>query len=103
MLNDIILICLLLLAFGYWFVEQKAKEIALKATKAHCLAMDVQMLDDYVALRSRLLKRDKSGLVCWERLFEFEFSSIGDKRYTGTLLMLCCRVESIYMAPYRIQ
>jgi len=103
MLNDIILICFMCLAYLYWFNAQKAKEIALGTARAHCLAMEVQMLDDYVALNGIWLKKDKPRKIQLRRSFLFEFSSTGNERYNGTVLMLGRRVESIYMDPYRIE
>ena len=103
MLTDIILIGTLCLAYGYWFNAQKAKEIALAAARAHCLAMDVQMLDDYVALNNIRLNRDNLGKIQLRRSFLFEFSSTGNERYNGTVLMQGRQVESIYMDPYRIE
>jgi hypothetical protein len=103
MLNDIILICFMFLAYAYWVNAQKAKEIALIKAKAHCLAMDVQMLDEYVALHSIKLKRDGSGKIQLQRSFTFEFSSTGNERYNGKVLLLGRRVDSVYMEPYRIK
>ena len=103
MLDDIILISLVCLICIYWFNAQKAKEIALRAAIDHCLAMEVQMLDGYVALNGICLKTDKLRKLQLQRSFLFEFSSTGNERYNGTLLMLGCRVESIYMEPYRIE
>jgi hypothetical protein len=103
MLNDIVLIGFVCLAYGYWFNAQKAKEIALGTAKNHCLDMEVQMLDDYVALDGIRLKRNKLGKIQIQRLFLFEFSSTGYERYHGTVLMLGRQVESIYMEPYRIE
>ena len=103
MLNDIVLIGFICLAYGYWFNAQKAKEIALGTAKDHCLAMEVQMLDDYVALNGIRLKRDKLRKMQIQRSFLFEFSSTGYERYQGTVLMLGRRVELINMEPYRIE
>ena len=103
MLNDIILIGFICLGYGYWFNAQKAKEIALGIAREHCLAMEVQMLDGYVALNGIWLKRDKAAKMQLRRSFLFEFSSTGNERYNGTVLMLGRRVESIYMDPYRIE
>ena len=50
MLNDIILIGLMCLAYAYWFNAQKAKEIALATARDYCSAMEVQMLDGYVGI-----------------------------------------------------
>ncbi|WP_262964821.1 DUF3301 domain-containing protein [Methylobacter psychrophilus] len=103
MLSDIILISFMCLAYGYWFNAQKAKEIALKIASGHCLSMEVQMLDGYVALNGIGLKRNKAGKIRLRRSFLFEFSSTGNERYNGTVLMLGRQVESIYMDPYRIE
>lgn len=101
MLDDLILIALLLGAYLYWCNGQKVKEIALKAVKAHCLSLDVQMLDEYVALNSIRLKREQAGEMRLQRTFLFEFSSTGNERYNGVCIMLGRRVESIQMEPYR--
>lgn len=103
MLNDIVLIGFVCLAYWYWFNAQKAKEIALGTAKNHCLDMEVQMLDDYVALDGIRLKRGKQRKIQIQRLFLFEFSSTGYERYQGTILMLGRQVQSIYMEPYRIE
>ncbi|TAK61677.1 DUF3301 domain-containing protein [Methylobacter sp.] len=101
MLNDLILIALLLGAYLYWFNGQQVKEVALKAVRANCLNLEVQMLDEYVALNSIRLKRDQAGKIRLRRIFLFEFSSTGNERYNGVCIMLGRRVESIQMEPYR--
>lgn len=103
MSNDIILIIVLVLFFLYWFDSQKIKEIALNAVRDRCLLNEVQLIDSYVALNSFRLKRDDSGKICITRSFSFEFTSTGNERYNGTVVMSGSRVQSIYMQPYRIQ
>ncbi len=103
MLDDLILIALLLGAYLYWFNGQQVKELALKAVRAHCFNLEVQMLDEYVALSSIRLKRDRTGKIRLRRTFLFEFSSTGNERYNGTCIMLGQRVESIQMEPYRFE
>lgn len=102
MLDELILIILLLAAWLYWLDAQQVKEIALKAVKSHCLDMDVQMLDEYVALSRIRLARDQTGKIRWQRTFLFEFSSTGNERYNGVCIMLGRQVESIQMEPYRV-
>jgi hypothetical protein len=102
MLDDLILIALLLTAYLYWFNGQWAKEIALKAVRAHCLKLEVQMLDEYVALSRIRLKREQTGKMRLRRTFLFEFSSTGNERYNGVCMMLGRKVESIQMEPYRL-
>ena len=100
MLNDIVLIGFMCLAYAYWFNAQKAKEIAFETARDHCLAMEVQMLDGYVALNGIWLKKDQTGNIRLRRSFLFEFSPTGNDRYNGLVLMLGPRVESIYMESY---
>lgn len=99
--NELILIALLLSAYRYWVNAQQAKEIALKAVKAHCLNLDVQMLDEYVALNGIRLNRAQSGKIRLRRTFLFEFSSTGNERYNGVCIMLGRQVQAIQMEPYR--
>jgi len=101
-LNSIVLIGLLLAASAYWFNFQSVKEIALHATRTHCRAMEVHMLDDYIAANGIWFRRDKHGKWQIQRTFLFEFSSTGADRYNGKITMLGQRVETIYMEPYRI-
>lgn len=103
MIDHIILISLLLTGILYWYNTQKVKEIAFNATKDHCRAMEVQMLDGYVAAAGLRLKRNKTGKIKMQRTFLFEFASTGERRYNGKIIMLGQRVESIYMEPYRIE
>ncbi len=101
MLDDIVLISLLLLAYWYWQKAQSVKAIALQATKARCTALEVLMLDDYVALCRMGIKRNAAGKWRVYRCYAFEFASIGDERYNGICTVLDDRVQSIDMQPYR--
>ncbi|MCX7102174.1 MAG: DUF3301 domain-containing protein [Methylobacter sp.] len=101
MLDDLVLIALLLGASLYWFSWQQAREIALAAVRTHCLNLEVQMLDEYVALTSMRLYRDSTGRIGVRRRFSFEFSSTGNERYNGVCIMAGRRIESIQMEPYR--
>ena len=60
------------------------------------------MLDDYVALNALWLKRDENGKLLPWRSYLFEFSSTGEERYNGKIIMLGRRIQSIQMEPYRI-
>lgn len=96
------MIFLLLLAAVYWFKTQAVKERALAAVIKHCQDMEVQMLDDYVALNYVGFKRDESGAIRIARRFSFEFSSSGAERYQGQITLLGRKVVAIQMEPYRI-
>lgn len=102
MIDDIIFLAFLLCAAAYWMSAQKVKEIALQATKDHCWAMEVQMLDAYIALSKLGLARNKAGKIQLRRTFAFEFSSTGYERYSGEIIMLGSEIQSIMMEPHRL-
>jgi hypothetical protein len=103
MLNDIVLISLLVLAYWYWQKAQSSKTMALHATKARCATLELLMLDDYVALTRIGFKRNAAGKWQVYRCYTFEFASTGDERYNGVCTVLGDRVLSIDMQPYRIE
>lgn len=102
MIDHFIFIMLLLSGFFYWYHGQKVKELAYKATREHCQAVQVQMLDDYIAGHSLWFRRDRYGKIQLRRTFTFEFASTGEQRYNGKIIMLGEQVESIVMEPYRV-
>lgn len=98
---DFFLIGLILL-LGYFFsCALKARETAFYAVKAHCRQLDLQLLDDCVALTAFWAKRDKNGQLQAWRSYAFEFSSTGWERYNGKIIMLGSKIESIELEPYR--
>ena len=80
----------------------KAREIALLAAKRHCQSIDLFLLDEYVALNGQWIKRDGHGKIKAWRSYLFEFSSTGDERYNGKVIMLGDKVINIKLDPYRM-
>ncbi len=99
---EIIIIVLLVSFFLYWSNSQQAREIALNAVKIYCRRMEIQLLDEYVALNALWLKRDENGQIRIWRSFLFEFTATGEDRYNGKVIMLGKRIESIQLEPHRI-
>lgn len=98
---DFFLICLILL-IGYFFSSAlKARETALYAVKAHCQHLELQMLDEYVALTALWLKRDNNKKLQAWRSYTFEFSATGLERYQGKIIMLGSNILAIQLDPYR--
>ena len=102
MLNEIILILLVLSGFLYWFDFQKVKEIAMNATQQYCQAVNVQMLDGYVAANGLKIKKNSLGKWQLQRTFLFEFTSTGEHRYNGKIIMHGQSVTAVEMDPYRL-
>lgn len=99
---DFLLIILLLLIGYYWSDSMKAREIAFYYVKHHCQQIDVQLLDEYVALNGLWLKKDKYGKTKTWRSYQFEFTSTGYERYNGKVIMLGRKIISIQLDPYKI-
>ena len=81
-----------LLAIGavllVWQTAMRAREAALRAAHDACRKMSVQLLDDTVACaRLRLVRTANGRGWCLQRTFVFEFSSTGNNRGAGSLLL----------------
>ncbi len=98
---DLTLIFLLLLIGWFWSSSMAARERALHAVARYCQKMQLQLLDDCVALNGFWIKRDGKGRLQPWRAYLFEFSSTGAERYQGKIVFLGHQIESIYLDPYR--
>lgn len=88
-------------AVWYWWRAKAIKDFVLQAARRHCDSMDVMLLDEAVFLRGLWFKRDSQGnLRVWRR-FLFDFTSTGEERYTGRIIMLGQRIEHMELEPHR--
>ncbi len=93
--------CLTLFCLYFWSA-QGIKEGAFRATKIYCEKMEVQLLDQSIALRGFWFKRDKQGKIRIWRSFQFEFTATGEERYRGLIVLLGREILSIQLEPHRI-
>ncbi len=101
-LSDLFWLSLLVFGGWYWLSAREIKDIALKAVKKYCEEVDVELLDESVVLRGFWFKRGKSGKMKLWRSYIFEFSSTGDDRYKGKVILLGNSVESIQLDAHRL-
>jgi len=95
--------CLIILTgFWYWTIAKTFQEHAYDAVKQHCQLLQLQMLDDYVAFKKFIVKRDKQGCLRLLRYYHFEFSATGNERYNGTITLAGWQTFNIQLEPYRI-
>ena len=98
----------LMIAFGVallgFFIWENAgyRDRAIAIAKQQCEHQDVQLLDDTIALLSVKLKRDARGNFAVTRSYEFEFTSTGDQRYHGQLILHGKRLLHVELQPHRI-
>ena len=69
---------------------------------AHCKQLDLQLLDQSMVIRGLWPVRAESGNLVFRRRYQFEFSSIGDRRYQGELVMVGLQLQSIELETYKL-
>ena len=100
-IDNLFLVSLLvLLVYGIWSHVNMSR-IARAAAKRHCVSVGVQFLDQNAILKKIAIRRSTHSLFALMREYSFEFSSVGDARYQGSISLLGCRVESIELPPYK--
>lgn len=89
----------LALAIGFfviaWRANTRAREQALAACRSACRRIDVQLLDQTVALDGLKPVRLANGHMGFQRRYAFEVSGDGVGRWPGELVISGGRVESI--------
>lgn len=63
------------------------REIATQIATQSCVENNVQLLDGTVTPAGFAIKRGVSGRWSFQRTFQFEFSSTGDNRLKGRIVM----------------
>ena len=78
-------------------VRKLAYNTALKHTRSH----EVLLLDESMVLRRIRFVKSHNSMFAMERQFEFEFSSLGDERYKGELVMVGLRQKRLWLQPFK--
>ena len=79
-----------------WFDSMRARERVIVVCTRACKQMDVQLLDQTVALARMRLRRDR-GRLKLAREYGFEFSTDGADRWGGRASMLGGRVTGVQL------
>lgn len=86
----------------YWFSAKTLQELAFHAVTQRCEQLQLQMLDQYVALQNIRFGRDALGHRQIIRTYGFEFSSTGNERYHGQIILAGQQVKTIQFEAYRV-
>lgn len=81
----------------FWRNTLRAREQAVRVSRAACRNQGHQFLDDTVSLAKLGIARSAAGWPLLRRTYEFEFSADGHDRFVGTVTLFGSRVESIYL------
>lgn len=75
--------------------------VARGVVKKRCDQLGVQFLDQTVILRRMSVRFSKRSLLGLCREYEFEFATVGDRRYTGRVWLLGRGVMRIELEPFK--
>jgi hypothetical protein len=70
--------------------------------KHHCQQLGLQFLDDSMVITSLWPMRAASGRLMFRRSYQFEFSSTGDRRYRGTIVLDGLQLRQIELDVYKL-
>jgi hypothetical protein len=88
---------------GWLFLDGiRVRELALRAGRDYCRNIGVQFLDETVSRQRIRLARDNAGQLRIERGYGFEFTSDGERRYSGEITMLGSRLREVQVQLHRI-
>ncbi len=86
----------------YWWQSGLFKGRARELATAHCRQLNLQLLDQSMVITAIWPALSRSGKIEFRRTYQFEFSSIGDNRYQGQLVMQGLRLKSIELETYKL-
>ena len=97
-------VLMLLAAGAAWLWHNHGlRERALERVKQHCKNLDIELLDENVALKKIGLIPDANGHKRLARVYNFEFTVTGDQRHTGTITQFGAHSVKIELPPYPFQ
>ncbi len=99
-LGNIFVLMLLATAGAWLWHSHGLRERALERVKQHCAKLDLELLDENVALRRITFKRDNDDRKRLARVYNFEFTVTGEQRHPGTITMFGAHTAQIELAPY---
>ncbi len=95
MLTTLIFMVLAVAGVAFWYAGRGAAETATRVGQAACSRAGVQWLDQSVHLVSLRLSRGSDGWLGLERHFGFEYSTGGDDRRSGRIVLHGRRLRSV--------
>ena len=97
---EVLLLAFLAAIAWLWWDSLQAREAAVTAARAACVAEGLQFLDDTVGIASIKPARNENGRLRLQRRYDFEFTDTGAHRMKGSIVMLGSRVVMIDLQPW---
>ncbi len=83
-----------------WWQSDRIKLHALQLVQRHCKQLNLQLLDQTMVLRGLWPSRNQQGELRLRRRYEFEFTSTGQTRHKGLLILIGDLVQSLELEPH---
>ena len=97
-MNAFVLTLLIGLIAWFWANNLRAREKAREISEAACRVTRVQFLDDTVAISRLGVGRDRAtGRLSLQRVYGFEFTLEGARRYEGRVAMQGEQVKAVHL------
>lgn len=102
MLNLSLLLWLLLIAAvaAFWWRSDRIKQEAMLIVSQHCRSQGLQLLDQSLVLKGLWPVREAGAGWRLRRRYQFEFSSTGEQRYRGNLVLVGRDPARIDLEPH---
>lgn len=99
-LADLALLMLFAAAAAWLWRAHGIREQALLLARRHCEKLDIELLDENVALQGLRLLRDRRGRLRLARDYSFEFTVTGDQRLAGCITLFGQQLGAIVLDPH---
>ncbi len=99
-LSELMVLAVVATGAWYWWVTRNAKAHALQVAWHRCRELNLQLLDQSVVLRKSRIQRNENGQLELRRYYDFEFSSTGEERYRGSLVLSGPRLVDFELAAH---
>ncbi len=101
-LDNLIWLLVAGILFVYWWNSGSFKGRARSLAIDHCQQFGLQLLDQSMVIRGIWLERAAGGNLALRRSYQFEFSSTGEQRYQGLLVLQGMNLKSIELEAYKL-
>lgn len=96
-MNSLIFLFILAILVWLWQNSLRMREFAIHKCKTCCKTMDLQLLDETVALHRVTIAKDSCQRLNLLRRYHFEFSLEGHDRYEGSITFMGQNVDHIQL------
>lgn len=99
---NVIVMILIAFVLHYWWQSGEYKARAMDFALQHCRQLGLQLLDQSMVIRGYWPVRLGNGRWLIRRTYQFEFTSTGQQRYRGSLVLFDKKLDSIALEAYQL-